>query len=140
MQRVAREFNYSETVFVLPPEQRQNTRRLRIFIPAAEVPFAGHPTVGTAFVLAAIGAIPLAGDSTTISFEEGVGLVPVTIKAAEARPVYSQLWAAKMPEFGPEPPGAAEIAEFLALNVDDLLMGEYAPQAASCGVPFLLCR
>ncbi len=137
MQLVAREFNYSETVFVLPPVQKQNTRRLRIFTPAAELPFAGHPTVGTAFVLAVIGAIPLDGDSTTISFEEGVGPVPVTIRAAEGRPVYSQLWAARMPEIGPEPPAAAEIASLLSLNAGDLMMGEYAPQAASCGMPFL---
>ena len=82
MQRVAREFNLSETVFVLPPEDPANTRALRIFTPAAEVPFAGHPTVGTAFVLAAIGDVALAGETTEITLEEGVGLVPVTIRAA----------------------------------------------------------
>ena len=55
MQKIAGEINYSETVFVLPPETAEGTRRLRIFTPKAELPFAGHPTVGTAYVLASIG-------------------------------------------------------------------------------------
>ena len=61
MQRIAREFNYSETTFVLPPDDPAHTRRVRIFTPAAEIPFAGHPNVGTAFVLAASGALPAYG-------------------------------------------------------------------------------
>ncbi|HEX9129681.1 MAG TPA: PhzF family phenazine biosynthesis isomerase, partial [Gemmatimonadaceae bacterium] len=71
MQAITREFNYSETVFVFPPEQSRNTRRVRIFTPGSELPFAGHPTVGCAFVLAAIGEIPLNGDETRIVLEEG---------------------------------------------------------------------
>ena len=54
MQQITREFNYSETTFVFPPEKGQ-TRRVRIFTPGQEIPFAGHPNVGTAFVLATIG-------------------------------------------------------------------------------------
>src|SRR5690348_12157711 len=68
MQAITREFNYSESTFVLPPE-RGGTRRVRIFVPGKEIPFAGHPTVGTAFVLAATGEIPLTGDETKIVFE-----------------------------------------------------------------------
>ncbi|HET9685121.1 MAG TPA: PhzF family phenazine biosynthesis isomerase, partial [Gemmatimonadaceae bacterium] len=56
---VAREFNFSETTFVYPPSGAHNTRRVRIFTPGGEVPFAGHPTVGTAHVLAAIGEVKL---------------------------------------------------------------------------------
>jgi len=56
---ITREFNYSETVFVLPPDDPSHTRRLRIFTPGRELPFAGHPTVGTAHVLAAINNIPV---------------------------------------------------------------------------------
>ena len=52
MQAVAREFNYSETTFVLPPEDEDNTRRVRIFTPLAEIPFAGHPNIGTAVAMA----------------------------------------------------------------------------------------
>ncbi len=87
MQLIAREFNYSESVFVLPPDDPAHTRRLRIFTPASEMPFAGHPTVGTAFVLAAAGELPLTGDLTRIVFEEGVGPVPVAIRARDGKPV-----------------------------------------------------
>src|SRR5689334_8169658 len=90
MLAITREFNYSESTFVLPPE-RGGTRRVRIFTPGGEVPFAGHPTVGTAHVLAAIGEIPLAGAETRIVLEEGVGDVPVTIRAEDGQPVFAQL-------------------------------------------------
>jgi trans-2,3-dihydro-3-hydroxyanthranilate isomerase len=137
MQQIAQEFNLSETVFVFPPETAQGTRRLRIFTPGTELPFAGHPTVGTAYVLAAIGELPLTGLETQIVFEEGVGLVPVMIRAVEGKPIFSQLSAAKMPEFGPEPPAIADLALMLSLQPDDFLDGDLAPQAVSCGVPFL---
>lgn len=137
MRAIAREFNYSETVFVLPPVNPAHTRRLRIFTPGAEMPFAGHPTVGTAFILASIGEIALDGDMTRIVFEEGVGPVPVSIRAEGGKPVFSQLTAARLPEFGPPPPLAADLAGALSLDPADLLEGEYAPQAVSCGVPFL---
>ncbi len=120
MQQIAKEFNLSETVFVLPSENPQATRRLRIFTPGAEIPFAGHPTVGTAYVLSAISDIPLTGDTTTILFEEGVGLVPVTIRAENGQPIYTELTAAQLPEFGPEPPPQADLAAMLSLEVQDL--------------------
>src|ERR671938_1256465 len=90
MLAVAREFNYSETTFVLPPVAAQHARCVRIFTPGGEVPFAGHPTVGTAYVLAAIGEIPLKGDTTRIVLEERVGPVAVAIRAREGRPVFAQ--------------------------------------------------
>jgi trans-2,3-dihydro-3-hydroxyanthranilate isomerase len=136
MQRIAREFNLSETVFVLPPSESRHTRRVRIFTPGAELPFAGHPTVGTAFVLAWSGAIELRGETTRIVLEEGVGPVPVTVRARDGRPVFAQLSAARLPERGPDPPPADEIAALLSLEPSDLLPGE-PPQAWSAGVPFL---
>ncbi|HEV2641885.1 MAG TPA: PhzF family phenazine biosynthesis isomerase, partial [Candidatus Elarobacter sp.] len=69
MERIAREFNLSETVFVLPPEQPSSAARVRIFTPGRELPFAGHPTVGTAFLLASLGKVPLTGDETKIVLE-----------------------------------------------------------------------
>ncbi|HWN44910.1 MAG TPA: PhzF family phenazine biosynthesis protein [Thermoanaerobaculia bacterium] len=138
MQRIAREFNLSETVFVLPPDEPQNTRCLRIFTPKTELPFAGHPTVGAAYVLAALGEIPLTGVETRIVFEEGVGPVPVLIRCEEGRPVFTQLSAAKLPEQGPTPPEASELAEMLSLAPEDVLsQGEDYPQGFSCGGPFL---
>jgi trans-2,3-dihydro-3-hydroxyanthranilate isomerase len=141
MQRVAREFNLSETVFVLGPDDPAHTCRLRIFTPGRELPFAGHPTIGTALVLAWIGKIPLAGTQTGVVFEEGVGPVAVTITARDGRAARAELSAARMPEYGPEPPARTVLAEMLSLAESDLLPGpgrpEDRPRAVSCGVPFL---
>ncbi|MEE4375941.1 MAG: PhzF family phenazine biosynthesis protein [Candidatus Competibacteraceae bacterium] len=137
MQRVAREFNLSETVFVFPAVNTGNTRQLRIYTPTAEIPFAGHPTIGCAYVLAAIGEIPLIGDITPIVFEEQIGLIKVWIRARDGQPVFAQLAVAKLPEFGPEPPPLNDLARLLSLDPADLLSDCWTPQAVSCGVPFL---
>jgi trans-2,3-dihydro-3-hydroxyanthranilate isomerase len=137
MQAITREFNLSETVFVLPPDDARNTCRLRIFTPGFEVPFAGHPTVGTAFVLAAIGDVPLAGASTQIVFEEGVGPVRVVIAARDGQPVSAQLTAAQIPAAGAPPPPSDELAGMLGLAPSDICAGDDVPAAYSAGVPFL---
>lgn len=136
MQRLAREFNYSESTFVLPPDDPAHARRVRIFTPTSELPFAGHPTVGTAFVLATIGDLALTGDETRIVFEEGVGPVPVMIRASSGTPTFTQLSVAKLPEtLDPLPPRDA-LAAMLSLGVNDLGGDDYLPQAISCGVPY----
>ena len=137
MQKVAREFNLSETVFVLPPERPGNARRLRIFTPARELPFAGHPTVGTALVLAWIGEIDLSGEATEIVLEEGAGLVPVTIRASGGRADFAQLVAPNAPEIRPAPE-APEVAALLSLDPSDLRLDAGLPRACSCGLPFLI--
>ena len=137
MPQIAREFNYSETTFVLPPADPSHTARLRIFTPGGELQFAGHPTVGTAHVLATIGSIPLTGDDTRIVFEEGVGPVPVTIRSRDGKPEFAQLSVAKLPEVGPPPPSNEKLAAMLSLSPADLVGGEMMPQAVSCGTPFL---
>src|SRR5437870_1381912 len=86
MQAIAREFNFSETTFVLPPEDPANHFKVRIFTPAFEMPMAGHPTVGTAFVLARERMIPFSGGETNIIFEEIVGPIPVTINFKDGVP------------------------------------------------------
>jgi len=137
MQSAAREFNFSETVFVLPPESSQHTRRIRIFTPSAELPFAGHPTIGTAHVLAAIGEIALEGETTPIVLEEGVGPVEVSVRARDGRPVSARLRAPRPPEFGPPAPARADLAAMLSLDEADVLDAPNGPQAVSCGLPFL---
>lgn len=138
MRHVAREFNYSETVFVLPPETPQGTRRLRIFTPSVELPFAGHPTIGTALLLAMLGEVPLQGEETRIVLEEGVGPVPVLIRAREGRPDFAQLTAARPPEVGPAPPPLEELAEVLSLSPGEIGAEGMAPAAVSSGTPFLV--
>jgi trans-2,3-dihydro-3-hydroxyanthranilate isomerase len=134
---IAREFNYSETTFVYPPADPRHTRRVRIFTPAAELPFAGHPTVGTAHVLAAIGEVPLDGDGTRLLLEEGVGVVPVDVRVEGGAPTFAQLTAAKLPEAGTSP-DVATLADVLSLDAADFLGGAYAPTVMSAGIPFLL--
>ncbi|HEX8684889.1 MAG TPA: PhzF family phenazine biosynthesis isomerase, partial [Pyrinomonadaceae bacterium] len=73
MQAVAKEFNLSETTFVLPPDDPRNDWRVRIFTPSSELPMAGHPTVGTSFVLAREHMIPRGAGRSDVVLEEGVG-------------------------------------------------------------------
>jgi trans-2,3-dihydro-3-hydroxyanthranilate isomerase len=137
MMMITREFNFSESVFVFPPADSSHTRRIRIFTPGSELPFAGHPTVGTAFVLAATGEINLSGDETEIVFEEGVGPVRVLIRSRGARPVFTQLTAARTPEMKSSDHDVAAIAEVLSLDADDIATKSLAIESWSAGVPFL---
>ncbi len=137
MQNVARELNLSETVFVLPPEDPAHSRRLRIFTPRIEVPFAGHPTVGTALVLASIGEVSLDGERTCIVLEERVGPIEVVIRSEYGQPVDARFTTAVLPEFGPPPPPAKALAHMLSLEESDLLLETRPPVAVSCGLPFL---
>jgi len=137
MQKIAQEFNLSETVFVFPPQTEKHCRHLRIFTPTGELPFAGHPTVGTAYILAAIGEILLTETETEIILEEGVGPIPVKIRAQAGKPTYSELKAAQLPQFGVEPPSISQLAAMLSLEVSDFKGPDYLPQAVSCGLPFL---
>src|SRR6267378_3014194 len=90
MLKIAREMNLSETVFVLPARDEQTLRRLRIFTPAREIPFAGHPVVGTWNALAREGVVPLPKDGngwTRIRQEVGIGILPVDIEFKDGQPV-----------------------------------------------------
>jgi len=137
MQSIARELNISETVFVFPPSDPVHTRRVRIFTPASELPFAGHPTIGTAFVLASIGEVQLGAEGASIVLEEGVGPVAVSIRARQGRPGYCELTAARLPEEGPPPPPLEEIASALSLRPEDLRANDLPPRGFTCGVPYL---
>lgn len=137
MQQIARELNLSETVFVFPPEDPTHCRRMRIFTPQIEVPFAGHPTIGAALVLAQIGEVALDGEHTTIVLEERVGPIEVTIRSEFGHPADATFTTAVLPEFGPPPPPAADLARMLSLAESDLLLETRPPTAVSCGLPFL---
>jgi trans-2,3-dihydro-3-hydroxyanthranilate isomerase len=143
MLAITREFNYSETTFVLPAE-RGGACRVRIFTPGAEVPFAGHPTIGTAHVLFATGAVRGEGREATVVLEEQVGDVTVRVRLPEGgdaaggvEPTFAQLSVASLPEERAAPSREA-LAAALSLATDDLLDGPYAPVTASCGLPFVL--
>jgi trans-2,3-dihydro-3-hydroxyanthranilate isomerase len=133
MQAVARELNLSETVFVLPPEAG-GTRRVRIFTPGGELPFAGHPTVGTAILLVALGEVPGGEGEVELVLEEGVGPVPVRVRVRGGVPESARFTAARPPELAPAPE-RAELAAVLGLDVADL-SDDWAPAVASAGVAF----
>jgi trans-2,3-dihydro-3-hydroxyanthranilate isomerase len=137
MQQIANEFNLSETVFVLPPQEVKHAKQLRIFTPHHELPFAGHPTVGTAVVLASIGEMVCDAPETSAIFEEGVGPIPITIRTAAGQAIYAQFSVAQLPAFGPPAPPPEAVAAALSLTVDDLALHTTPIQTASCGVPFM---
>jgi trans-2,3-dihydro-3-hydroxyanthranilate isomerase len=135
MQRLAREFNFSESTFVLPPSREGADFSLRIFTPHAELKFAGHPTVGTAAVLASQGILKLAGESGKVVFEEGVGLVSVEVRA-KAGAFWSRLTLDADVEMPGGEPGRDIVAAILSVPGDAVLGRWY------CGIasPFCFVR
>ncbi|MBI1879235.1 MAG: PhzF family phenazine biosynthesis protein [Chloroflexi bacterium] len=135
MQRLARELNFSETTFVLPPQEAGNDFWVRIFTPATELPIAGHPTVGTAFVLALEQLIDASGPETTIHFEEGVGVIPIRVQWENGQPALIKM-SQPLPDFGPEFTDRAVMAEMLSIDPGGIAPN-YPLQVVSCGLPFL---
>lgn len=126
MQARAREFNFAESTFVLPARGPENAAWVRIFTPRFEIPFAGHPTVGTAAVLAARGAI----DGSAV-FELGVGPVAVHVEQRGDLP-YSRLTLRRGAESPAVTPDPAALAATLSLSTVDVIDGFYA----TAGLPF----
>ena len=119
MLAIAKEMNLSETTFVLPPTQPDCAARVRIFTPGRELPFAGHPTLGTAFVLAQRGMLP--ADTRAISLEEGVGPVPMLLEGDDLR-APSFVWMEQRdPSFGVPAANRAMFTAALSLTENDLL-------------------
>lgn len=150
MQRIAREFGFSETTFVLPPDEASPggaddgtaataddgaTHRVRIFTPTTELPFAGHPNVGTAFALAL-----RSGDDApdTFRFREGAGLVDVTVER-DGDGIVCELRAPEPFHVGDEI-DLARVADAVGLDVADLSTAVHAPRFASVGLPFAIAE
>jgi trans-2,3-dihydro-3-hydroxyanthranilate isomerase len=133
MQVIATEFNYAETTFVLPPRDSAHDAQVRIFTPNSEVPFAGHPNVGTAFVLATQAKRPPA----RFLFEEIAGLVPVEILTEDGEAVGAEFTAPqplkRLSEFSAE-----QAAACISLTASDVTTNRHKPQIVSVGVPFLV--
>lgn len=138
LQAITREFNYAETTFVFAPEDPSHTRRVRIFTPELEVPFAGHPTIGTAHALVASGEVKTSGDEITVVLGENIGPVPVRVRLEHGVPVHAQLTTAQLPEERHDVPSVAVLAEILSLSPTDFLGGTHSPTGVSCGLPFLI--
>jgi trans-2,3-dihydro-3-hydroxyanthranilate isomerase len=137
MQKIAREFNLSETVFVSDPADPVNFARLRIFTPTTELPFAGHPTVGAAVLLAKLQAPDLlAAQDVGLTLEEGVGLVSCSVRHRRGEAAHASFDTPLLPEPAGEAPGSAEIAALLGLEAGDIGFGKHRPTRFSAGVPF----
>ena len=135
MQSIAKEFNLSETTFVLPPKDAANDYHVRIFTPGKELPMAGHPTIGTSFILAREHMIELWPDEVTIKLEEGVGIIPVQINFKDGQP--DLIWMQQPPpRFGPRFEERGAIAEMLSLS-PGAIEADLPIEVISCGVPFL---
>lgn len=135
MQTIAREFNFAETSYVLPPEDPANTYKVRIFTPSVEMPMAGHPTVGTAFVLAREHMIPSNESETNIIFEEGVGPIPVKVTFKDGAPDLIYM-TQPLPRFGARFQDPDAIAGLLSLPTE-AIDTRYPIEVVSCGPPFL---
>jgi trans-2,3-dihydro-3-hydroxyanthranilate isomerase len=139
MQAIAREFNLSETVFVLPPADPANTAALRIFTPAAELPFAGHPTVGAGVLIATLRAPDrLGGAGITVALEERIGLVRVDVTRREGRAARGVFALPRLPERLPGAPDAAMLAGLVGLAPADIVTDVWSPAVFSAGVPYLV--
>jgi trans-2,3-dihydro-3-hydroxyanthranilate isomerase len=135
MQAIAAEFNYAETTFVLPPRDASNDAQVRIFTVNRELPFAGHPNVGTAFVLATQAMRP----PERLKFEEVAGLVPVEILSEGSKVVGAELTAPqplkKLTTFSAE-----QAAACISLSAADIRSDRHPPLIVSVGMPFLVAE
>jgi trans-2,3-dihydro-3-hydroxyanthranilate isomerase len=139
MQAIAREMNLSETAFVLPSTDPTAHAKVRIFTPQLELPFAGHPVVGTSYVLATEGLIPRRGERIEIGLELGIGVVPVAIACADE--VVTQVTMTQpAPQFLAilPPADVGQLASGLGLDSQEILSTGLPAQLVSTGLPQLM--
>jgi len=135
MQAIAREMNLSETTFVLPSEVA--TKRIRFFTPAAEIPLAGHPTIGTWWLLGELGRVELPDHGLErFTQETGAGVLPVDVYCEAGKPARVVMVQA-LPEFGPTVEDPAELGQALG-GGNDTVLGDPKPQVVSTALPQLM--
>ena len=137
MQKLAREMNLSETTFVLPPEKATADFKVRIFTPAVELPFAGHPVVGTHWLLAHLGLVRLKEPTTEVRFELGVGVLPAQLEVAEGR-VERVVITSDSPRFLAVVEDVGALAGVLGLPAEAITATGLPVQAVSTGIPCLI--
>jgi trans-2,3-dihydro-3-hydroxyanthranilate isomerase len=141
MQTIAREFGLSETVFVLKSAQPAHTAKVRIFTPASELPFAGHPTVGTAILLAELAAerngMADRDQDSLVVLEETIGTVRVGVRRRKGVAAFAEFDAPKLPEAVGEPPAIERIAAALGLMASEVGFENHRPTAFSAGLPYV---
>jgi trans-2,3-dihydro-3-hydroxyanthranilate isomerase len=137
MQAVAREFNLSETVFVQRPANPAHSARVRIFTPASEVPFAGHPTIGTAVLLAQLKTGGLGpNQDALIALEENVGLVRVGVRLRAGAPPFAEFDAPKLPVEGGALPSPERLCAAIGLVPSEIAFANHRPTRFGAGLTF----
>lgn len=139
MQKIATEFNYSESTFILPPEDPANSARVRIFTPTAEIPFAGHPNVGTAYLIGQQAEIFGRPVGNTLRFEELAGLVEIDLTRENEKVTSATIHAPRplelFDEIAPE-----MIAACASIEATDVTVRTHTPVQASVGLAFALAE
>jgi len=137
MQQIAREMNLSETTFVLPPQATGADFKVRIFTPGGELPFAGHPVVGTHWVLAHLGRVRLREPVTWVTFELGVGVMPADLHVSGGR-VERVVMTQAQPTFHAILEDVSELAAGLGLPPEAITATGLPVQVVSTGLPGLI--
>ena len=136
MQCIAREFNLSETIFVQRPADVAHSAKVRIFMPRGELPFAGHPTIGCAILLASLKYKTGCSFETEIVLEEKAGLVPVHVSRIGG-PARAVLTAPKLPKKAADAPSRGSIGQGIGLKEQEIGFGRHVPGAVDAGSPIL---
>lgn len=127
MQAIAREFNLAETVFVQRPANPMHAAKVRIFTPAAEIPFAGHPTIGTAILLAELNSATVAGGEAIIALEETIGIVRVGVRRRPGEPSFAEFDSPRLPEESGTLPAVERLAAALSLIPREIGFANHRP-------------
>ncbi len=139
MHTIAREFNYAETTFVLPPQNPANSAHVRIFTPEEEMPFAGHPNVGTAFALGQRSDLWSRPVADGFRFEEKAGLVDIRLQRMDGVVIGAAVRAPRALTTAEGPPTAV-VAALVGLHPQDIVTTTHAPLFASVGAEFLVAE
>ena len=138
MRAIAREFNLSETVFLLKPKQEGHNARARIFTPVRELPFAGHPSVGAAVLLASLKFNDGEGErDAMVLIEEEIGLVRAGVRLKSGTAPFAVFDVPKLPEEAGAAPPAEDLAHGIGLMISDVGFDNHKPMRASAGVGFV---
>ena len=139
MQKIATEFNYSEVTFVLPPDDPENSARVRIFTPTMEIPFAGHPNVGTAYVLGQRAELFGKAVGDTLRFEEKAGLVEVVLQRSDGKVASAAIRAPQPLTIGATI-ARETVARCVSIDPGAVVTTTHAPAFASVGLNFAVAE
>jgi trans-2,3-dihydro-3-hydroxyanthranilate isomerase len=138
MALIASELNLTETVFISSPKGESTSRRMRIFSPLAEIDFAGHPIIATAFILGTSGELELVDGVNSLTFIQNAGEIDVNLSAKDGKPIFVQFSRKVSSIIDRYAPSDNELAAFLSISPDEIDTKKYSARLVSCGFPYLV--